>query len=91
MGGALLVKITVHLGGLSPQNFLYWSCFSKCIDLAANVFYIVSYTLIVLNLSINSASLKIWAWLQLGHTQNMGVVAPIAPLLKFLEITTASA
>ena len=52
-------------------------------------FLIVYYTLLALNLCIKSASLKIWAWLQLGHTQNMGVVAPRAPLLKFLEITTA--
>ena len=32
-------------------------------------------------------SLKIWAWLQLGNTQNIGVVAPRTTLLKFLEIT----
>ena len=51
-------------------------------------FLIVYYTLLVLNLSTKSASVKIWAWLQLGHTENMGVVAPRAPLLKFLEITT---
>ena len=38
--------------------------------------------------SIISASLKIWAWLQLGDTQHMGVVASIAPLVKILEITT---
>ena len=51
-------------------------------------FLIVYYTLLVLNLSIISVSLKTWAWLQLGHTQKMGVVAPRAPLLIFLEITT---
>ena len=37
------------------------------------------YALLVLNLSIISASLKIWAWLQLGRTQNVGVVALRAP------------
>jgi len=34
-------------------------------------------------------SLEIWAWLLLSHTQTMGVVVRRAPLLKFLEITTA--
>ena len=33
--------------------------------------------------------MNIWACLQLGHTQNMGVVVTTAPLLKLLEITTA--
>jgi len=51
-------------------------------------FLIVYYTLLVLNQSIIPESLKIWAWLQLGHTQNMGVVVTRAPLLKLLEITT---
>jgi len=51
-------------------------------------FLIVYYILLVLNLSIISASLNIWAWLQLGHTQNMGVDVPRALLTTCLEITT---
>ena len=53
-------------------------------------FLIVDYTLLVLNPGIISVSLKIWAWLQLGHTKIMGVVALIAPLLRFLEILTGT-
>ena len=49
---------------------------------------IVYYALLALNCSIISVSLKTWAWLQLGRIQNMGVVAPRAPLLPFLEIAT---
>ena len=30
-----------------------------------------------------------WVWLQPDHTQNVSVVAPGTPLLKFLDITTA--
>ena len=52
-------------------------------------FFIVDYTISVLNKIILFPSLKIWAWLQLGHTQTMGVGVLRAPLLKFLEITTA--
>ena len=49
-------------------------------------FLIVDYTLLVLNQGIISVSLKIWAWLQLGHTQNMGVVAAGAPLLTISKL-----
>ena len=40
MGWSPFVKITDHSGGLSPQKFLYWLCFSKFIDLAFKVFCI---------------------------------------------------
>ena len=38
--GTPLAKITVHCGGrvLSTSKFLYELCFSKCIDLASEVF-----------------------------------------------------
>ena len=44
---------------------------------------IVYYALLALNFSIISVSLKTWAWLQLGRTQNMGVVAPRGPCYHF--------
>ena len=53
--------------------------------------YVVIEAFLIVDYAISvfiSASLKIWTWLQVGHTHNMGVVAPRAPLLKFLEITT---
>jgi len=37
-----------------------------------------------------SASLKIWAWLHLSHTQNLGVATTKSPFLTFLESTTVS-
>ena len=40
-GGAPLVKVINHFGGLSPQKeFLDWPCFSKFIDLASKAFSI---------------------------------------------------
>ena len=33
-GSSPLAKITDHFGGLNPHKFLYWLCFSKCVDLA---------------------------------------------------------
>ena len=35
-----------------------------------------------------SASLRIWAWLPIGHTQNEGMAAPRALFVRILEITT---
>ena len=35
-----------------------------------------------------SPSLKILAWLYLGHTQSIGMVSLEPPLLKYVEITT---
>ena len=46
---------------------------------------IVDYSITVLKYIIISASLKIWAWLQMGHTQIVGVVATRAPLVKIFS------
>ena len=37
---SFLLKLPVILGGSAPPKFLYWLCFSKCIDLAFKVFCI---------------------------------------------------
>ena len=47
-GGAPLLKFAITLGGLAPQKFMHWPCFSKFVDLASKVFSIVmiSYALL---------------------------------------------
>jgi len=44
--------------------------------------FLIAYYTLLYFISIISASSKAWTWLQLGHTQNMGVVAPRALLVK---------
>ena len=48
-------------------------------------FLIVDDTISVLISVIIFASLKLWTWLQLCHTQNEGMVELRAPLLKVLD------
>ena len=90
MGQSPLVTITLHFGGSAPYNFLHWPCFSKCIDLASNMFCIamINYLLLYGNgdssnclLYFISTKLKyhISVWLQLGHDQKMDVVAKMDP------------
>jgi len=45
----------------------------------------VDYTISVLNYIIMFPSLKIWAWLQLGHTQIMGAVVLRVPRVKIFR------
>ena len=102
-GGALLLKLLIILRGLSPlpnscigfdfQCVL--TLLSKCFVLLGSMLHgyrdISSCWLYYISIKLNYHiyTLKVSAWLQLGHTQNVGVAVPRAPLLKFLEITTA--
>ena len=89
-GGVPIVKITVHSEGAQPSlKILALDLLFKCFVLlwliihcymVIETFLIVYYNLLALKLRMTSASLKIWAWLQLEP-----------PLLKFLEITTGLA
>jgi len=105
-GAELLVKVIVLIEDGSLQQTSIGLAFqSMCVDLASKVFYItmINFTLLhgywdISKCSLYVISIKltyhhctiIWTWLQLGHTQSMGVVAPKAPLLKYLEIITDS-
>ena len=84
--------LLAHAQRLSPLTLLNWLGLSEFIGLASKVLssivhcymvidtsLIVDYTISVLNYIIMFLSLEIWAWLQLGHTQNIGVVVPRAP------------
>ena len=59
---------------LLPKHYLLLRSILHCY-VAMDTFLIVDYTILVLDYIIVSTSLKIWAWLQLGHTQNLGVSA----------------
>jgi len=96
-------KFTNGIAEFSNKKFipnLYWMCFQsiltllpKCFVLSKMVietFLFVDYTISVLSYIGVSAYLKIWAWLKLGHTQDIGVAVPRGPLVKFLEITTGN-
>ena len=96
--GTPLLKFLFILGDLAPLKLLHWLRSSGFVCLASKVLCsivdccmvidasrIVDYTISVLKQSIIFPSMKIWAWLYLGHSQNVDVVVSRASLVKIVR------
>ena len=94
-GIAPLLKLLFILGGSAPLKVLAFTVLFKVYYFASKVFCIamINYSLLYGNWDISDCLLYFISTKLKYHIcifENMGVVAPTAPLSKFLETTTAS-
>ena len=88
-GWSPLLKILFILGALPPK-FLYCSCFSKCINLAPNIFYCI----FMMNLLIDTWLLRSWLYYIITRLyyhystlENMGVVTTRTTLIYDIALS----